>query len=460
MKDKYQRGKWINYAVRVLMAAAAPVIAVLGDVTFQDLLSKDCGLYKLIKDNRIETIIVLTIIGATATFVYNAIVASREKRVLDEAAESFNEYHMELNNAFFGIRKWYEKNKDQWDKKIEDQITKREAYIDVVQTYSNELCRGINRFFRARYKLDLHVCIKMVDLDSLKEAHASKDVGKVRLFTLARGGSNEKERRDMERQQIILRLGDYIQREVTIFPAEPAEKISDFYTMLRANETPWLVDSESAMGFVSHDMVRYRNRIVRFNKFNKDYIPEKERKLYRRYRTTSGKWWEKYRSTACIPIRIHKGNLDKTMQDQISGSFLIVGFLCIDTASTMNKKLLEQIARYTQGFAETLEGFFSEVVQKNPAIKVPDKEYPQQDPDSKYRDETPTDGRFKNWFWEKRMERVLLRKGSDAVYEMQKKLLKRYANACPDVMVDKEKDHFWKYEANDNDGVEETKVTA
>lgn len=148
------------------------------------------------------------------------------------------------------------------------------------------------------------------------------------------------------------------------------------------------------------------------------------------------------------------------MQDQISGSFLIVGFLCIDTASTMNKKLLEQIARYTQGFAETLEGFFSEVVQKNPAIKVPDKEYPQQDPDSKYRDETPTDGRFKNWFWEKRMERVLLRKGSDAVYEMQKKLLKRYANACPDVMVDKEKDHFWKYEANDNDGVEETKVTA
>ena len=247
MKDKYQRGKWINYAVRVLMAAAAPVIAVLGDVTFQDLLSKECGLYKLIKDNRIETIIVLTIIGATATFVYNAIVASREKRVLDEAAESFNEYHMELNNAFFGIRKWYEKNKDQWDKKIEDQITKREAYIDVVQTYSNELCRGINRFFQARYKLDLHVCIKMVDLDSLKESHASKDVGKVRLFTLARGGSNEKERRDMERQQIILRLGDYIQREVTIFPAEPAEKISDFYTMLRANETPWLVDSESAM---------------------------------------------------------------------------------------------------------------------------------------------------------------------------------------------------------------------
>ena len=460
MKDKYQRGKWIKYVISVMVAAAAPAIAVIGDITFQDLLSKDCGLYNLIKNNRIETILVLTAIGAALTFIYNAIVASREKRVLDEAAESFNEYHMELNNALFGIRKWYEKNKDQWDTKIENQITKREAYINVVQTYSSELCRSINRFFQARYKLNLHVCIKMIDPNSLQKAHDSKDVGKVRLFTLARGGSDEKERRNMERQQIILRTGDYIQRDVTLFPAEPVEKISDFYTMLRANETPWLVDGESAMGFVSHDMVRYRNRIVRFNKFNKEHIPEEELKLYRRYRTTSGKWWEKYRSTACIPIRIHKDNLNKELADLVSGSFLIVGFLCIDTVGTMNKKLLEQIARYTQGFAETMEGFFCEVVQKNPAIKTSEKKYPQQDPNGEYTDEMPKDGGFRDWFWTMQMERMLPYKGSAAVYQKQKKLLKRYANACPDVMVDKEKDPFWRYEADDDDGVEETKVTA
>ena len=448
MKDKYLKWDSVRKWVQIVLNSAVTAYTIFGgEKTIQGVL-KHLNAQKCLEyvEKNQWTLMVASILVATVLLILiNTWFAKRTEKVLDEASASFNEYHKELSNAFFEMRRWCQDHSD----------ADAELFINVVKAYCDDLCQGINDFFKARYKLNMHVCVKMVDLSFLKEEKkvALKDQ---RLFTLARGGADVKQRREMERQQIILRTGDYIKEKTPVFPAEPAGEISDFYTMLDANEHPERVDSESGIGFITHDMVRYRNRIVRFNKFNKNntlgegYLP-----IYRRYRTTSGKWWEKYRSTACIPIRVHKTHLDEDAQKKVTSDFLVVGFLCIDAPCRLNKQLMEQLGEYTKGFAKTLEGFFREVVILGlPKIEVEDKPKKKL-PEGETEEQIPAQGIVRDSFWRMWMNVVLAFGGPKAVKKLQKKLLVKYANACPDVMKDKD-DPFWIYEEKENDNIIET----
>lgn len=445
MTDKFRNGdKWRN-AVRWLGATLGPAIAAVGGLTIHDFFPEGSVVADLVENNLIISVIVLAAIGATLTWVFNRIISAHDERVLDEASKSFDEYHEELSASFFEMRKWFTNNPAE----------RSDVFYNALKDYCEPLCHRIYKFFLARYKVNMHVCIKMIDGRSMKTAMQTGDVGKLRLFTLARSGANKQEREAIELRGRELRSGKRYPRRGAFYEPDAAEEISDFYAMLLANQKTTQIGNETAAGFISQDMVRYRNRIVRFNKFNKTHGSNQNKlPIYRRYRTTSGKWWNKYRCTACIPIRIRKEYLDEEVKKYVAGSHLVVGFLCIDEPFPINKNLMDQLAEYTKGFAHALEGFFHEVALLDLSIDTEPKKEENSKAEGKSKDEIPENGKFSDNFYTLWMGLLLKVKGADAVVELQKKLLSKYANVCPDII--NEGDPFYRYEQIESDQIAET----
>lgn len=374
------------------------------------------------------------------TFIFNLLNNMIKTEAFDQAAEHFQAFHHDLMHAFFDMRKANTK---------ENKHAFHKDFYSSLKITCDALCGNIYFFFKHRYNKDISVCIKMYEADSLKHASETHDIGNIKVFTLSRSGSDDITREKLEVAEKMLHYAFVNPRDAQ-FEGDLISEISDFYTMTQANQS--MPNHTSAFRFASQDMVRYRNRIRRFNAFNMANSREDlQLPVYRPYRTTSGKWWDKYQFTVCVPIRINKKYLDDATRELVMGENLIVGFLCIDTKKPIQKRLRLELESYTEAFAYALSGFFHEISVMDMKIDYQPKdrtddilEYLQHVQRFPKNDGIPQKCKLPDFLCICHMK-LMIKAGKSAadILEYQHKKLAKFSNVAPDIMY--EDDPFYKY---------------